>query len=105
MRSLRFLKPLLGGALIAALVAAGYLTRDYWSPLVQYGERAVSENPPSVDGEDNAPTRKVVLSDQAIANLGVRAKPVQPEIYWRTIQVPGMVVDRPGRSDRGVVSP
>jgi multidrug efflux pump subunit AcrA (membrane-fusion protein) len=47
----------------------------------------------------------VLLSDQAIDNLGIKAKAIHPQTYWKTIQVPGMVVDQPGRSDRSVVSP
>jgi biotin carboxyl carrier protein len=33
------------------------------------------------------------------------SKPLQPTTYWRVIEVPGVVVDRPGSSDRGVVAP
>jgi len=45
------------------------------------------------------------LSPQARKNLGLVAKPARTQTYWRTIQVPGEIVDRPGRSDRGVTSP
>ncbi|HUS39568.1 MAG TPA: MchE protein, partial [Pirellulales bacterium] len=45
------------------------------------------------------------LSSQARKNLGLVAKPVSLQPYWRTIQVPGTIVDRPGVSDRGVTSP
>jgi multidrug efflux pump subunit AcrA (membrane-fusion protein) len=45
------------------------------------------------------------LSPQARKNLELVSKPVAPQNYWRTIQVPGVVVDRPGLSDRGITSP
>ena len=45
------------------------------------------------------------LSPQARKNLGLVAKAAKPQTYWRTIQVPGAIVDRPGRSDRGVTAP
>jgi multidrug efflux pump subunit AcrA (membrane-fusion protein) len=45
------------------------------------------------------------LSEQARKNLGLVSRPVKLESYWRTIQIPGVIVDRPGRSDRGVTAP
>jgi membrane fusion protein, heavy metal efflux system len=105
MRLLRLLKPLLAVALVAGLAAAGYFTRDSWLPLLRHGKPAVADGSPSGGTDAAAPTGKVLLSDQAIANLGLRAKAVKPGTSWKTIPVPGMVVDRPGRSDRGVVSP
>ncbi|MDA1230639.1 MAG: MchE protein, partial [Planctomycetota bacterium] len=45
------------------------------------------------------------LSEQGRKNLGLVSRPAKPQIYWRTIEVPGAIVDRPGWSDRGVTSP
>jgi cobalt-zinc-cadmium efflux system membrane fusion protein len=45
------------------------------------------------------------LSEQARKNLGLVSKAARPQTYWRTIQIPGEIADRPGRSDRGVTSP
>lgn len=33
------------------------------------------------------------------------AKALQPETYFRKLEVPGVIIDRPGVSDRGVVAP
>lgn len=44
------------------------------------------------------------LTSQARKNLGLVAKPAELQIYWRKIQIPGAVVDRPGYSDRGVTA-
>lgn len=47
----------------------------------------------------------VKLTLQARKNLGLTARPVRLQSYWRTIQVPGVIVERPGRSDREVTAP
>ncbi len=45
------------------------------------------------------------LSTQARQNLELRSQPVKTEDYWRSILVPGEIVDRPGVSDIGVTAP
>ena len=50
-------------------------------------------------------TPPVKISPQARKNLGLVSKPLVVTTYWRTIELPGVVVDRPGVSDRGVVAP
>jgi len=47
----------------------------------------------------------VKLSPQARKNLGLISKPIEPTTYWRTLEIPGAIVDWPGVSDRGVVAP
>lgn len=101
----RFMKPVLAVAVVAGLATAAYFTHDSWLPLLRHDQPAVSDGSPSEGAEAAVPTRKVLLSDQAIANLGLSAKAAQPRTYWKTIPVPGMVVDRPGHSDRSVVAP
>ncbi len=65
----------------------------------------------AVDASDKAATPKLDgsmparLSAQARANLGITSQPVKPTTYWRTVELPGVVTDRPGRSDRGVIAP
>lgn len=49
--------------------------------------------------------QSVRLTPQARNNLGLVSKPLKPSAYWRKIEIPGAIVDRPGISDRGVVSP
>ena len=86
----------------AALVALAFVTRDRWQPWLS------SETPAAIAEEVPAPVEEVQvlkLSPQARSNLGLVSKPVVFEDYWRTLQVPGVVVDRPGLSDRGVTSP
>lgn len=52
--------------------------------------------------DGNTPVR---ISAEARKNLGVFAKSLQPTTYFRKIEVPGVITDRPGISDRGVVAP
>jgi biotin carboxyl carrier protein len=52
----------------------------------------------------HAHAEQVQLSPQATANLKLAVKPLRLESYWRTLPLPGMVVERPGQSDRGVVT-
>jgi hypothetical protein len=91
MRLLPFLKslpkPLMTVAIVGGLGAAGYFTRNHWLPLLQHDKAAVTGASPSEGTEAAAPTGKILLSDQAIANLGLRAKAVQPGTYWKTIQL------------------
>lgn len=100
-----FLTPVLTVLIVGGLATAGYFTRDYWLPLLQPSRGVLPDGSPAESAEAATPTGKLLLSDQAIANLGLRAKAVQPGTFWKTIQVPGMVVDRPGLSDRGIVAP
>jgi biotin carboxyl carrier protein len=100
MNVLRYLKPLLALAVVGGLLAAGYLTRDWWLPWLRPGKQADSAAP-----DETAPADKVIVSDQAQKNLGLTSAQLKAQSVWKTIQVPGMVVDRPGRSDRAVVAP
>jgi multidrug efflux pump subunit AcrA (membrane-fusion protein) len=45
------------------------------------------------------------LSAQARKNLSLVSKLVEPQDYWKTIEVPGVIIDRPGLSDHGISSP
>ena len=106
---LQIVKPILAIGSVAILIATGYFTRDNWLPLLEQNKTARSDNVSTAStkasDKKNAASEQIILSDQAIANLGLQVKSIQPETYWKTLQVPGMVVDRPGRSDRGIVSP
>lgn len=86
--------------LVCVLATAGVLTRGRWLPLL---------NPPGpaaeADHHADGPAEQVALSDQAQKNLRLTSAPLRPTTYWKTLQVPGLVIDRPGHSDRGVVAP
>ncbi len=103
MRIPRILRILGGIALVASLGVGAFITRDQWMALIasRTTPAKAAESPPAPIQEATV----LKLSPQARQNLGLVAKAAKPQTYWRTIQVPGAIVDRPGRSDRGVTAP
>jgi hypothetical protein len=98
-KSLRLLSRV---AVVAILGMAAISTRDQW--MTMFSSSATESH--AADAAPPVEEPKVLkLSPQARKNLELVAKPARPQTYWRTIQVPGAIVDRPGRSDRGVTSP
>lgn len=94
---------LLGGvAIVAILSATAFFTRDQWLTVFSTPE---SESHATQTAPPVEEPKVLKLSAQARKNLQLVAKPAKTQSYWRTIQVPGAVVDRPGHSDRGVTSP
>ena len=92
---------LIGSAIVAVVIALAFFTRAAWLP---WFSRADDTN----DEEAHGPIvagQQVKLSEQAQANLRLVVKPLEVTTYWKTIQVPGSVVDRPAQSDRGIVAP
>lgn len=90
---------------IGGLGAAGYLTHDRWLPLLLPPAKKEAAEASSDHEEPAPPSEQVLLSTQAQKNLRLTAKPLKADAFWKTIIVPGMVIDRPGFSDRGVVVP
>lgn len=85
----------------ALLAAAGIVYGLYvWSRPGEVTEVAQAEPKPEVPSE-----QPVKLAIQAQKNLGLISQSVQLTTFWRTIDVPAMITDRPGISDRGVVAP
>lgn len=101
----RFLKPILTVAVLGGLGGAAWFTSDHWLPLLRPESSAVAKDSSPAGADSGEPLSKIILTDQAIDNLNLRAKPMRPQTYWKTIQVPGMVVDQPGRSDLGIITP
>src|SRR5580765_8514737 len=85
----------------AALTAV--LTRAAWLPLLS--GRKPDEPSNETHTHDEPKRERVTLTPQAVASLRLRTAPLQLDRYRRTIQVPGIVVDRHGLSDRGVPAP
>lgn len=88
---------------VAALGAGAFFTRDQWmSFFVQARDNAESDEQPAAPVEEPS---LLELSVQARKNMGVVVRPVRTQTYWKKVQIPGVIVDRPGRSDRGITSP
>lgn len=103
MRWFRFAKAALAMLLLVGFLSFGYAKRAVWRNWLAL------EKPPShaeaEHGQASSPLQQVMLSPQAQVNLRITAKPLRLQTFWKTIQLPGQVVDRPGFSDRGVVAP
>lgn len=109
MRFRRYLSPLLTLLAVGGAAFAAYSTRERWLPHV-----FPAKTEPKADGHADHPesepakVQRVKLSQEAQANLGLdkdgAVDSLVPTEYWRRVPVPGVVVDRPGESDRGVTS-
>ena len=97
------LRVLTAVALVAIVGTAFFFTRGHWLPM--FSELAVHSEAAQKTIAPVEEPKVLRLTPQARKNLGLVAKPAKLQTYWRKIQVPGAIVDRPGRSDRGVTSP
>ena len=88
---------------LAVLGIAAFLSRDAWLPLVL--QSPVASAPPEEATREGDSVDVLKISPQARKNLGLVSKPARIGAYSRKIQIPGVIVDLPGRSDRGVTSP
>lgn len=93
----------LAGFLVAGLGVAAFLTRDGWLPWL--ANQAVTQAAGDEHPHEHAHGDRLKLTAQARENLKLVARPARLQTYWRTLQVPGVVIDRPGHSDRGVTAP
>lgn len=98
----RLLTLVLTLAVLAAVGYAAYHTQERWVPYV-FPPKAEAKAGGESDGHPPRDDR-VKLSPQAQKNLGLDVAPPVPREYWRTLLIPGVVVDRPGESDRGAPS-
>jgi len=103
MRIPRALRIVAGVVAVAGLAAGAYFTRDRWIPLLVKDRGPVPSEEQTVAAAEEPKVLK--LSPQARKNLGLIAKPARTQTYWKKVQIPGVVMDRPGWSDRGITSP
>lgn len=98
-RTFRILSALVVIAAMAISGVVGYRQWQAWrtAPVADADEELAI---PIADG--SVPVR---LTPQARKNLRLVSRPAVLTTYWRKIEVPGFVTDRPGVSDRGVVAP
>ena len=94
-------KPLISLVIISAVTAGLWFFRD----LILIPKDFEKDDS---NGEFSSPVEVqtvLEISPQARKNLRLIAKATRPQTYWRSILIPGEVADRPGHSDRGVISP
>lgn len=97
-----FLRGFVSVLALAALAVGGWLSRPWWEPLLL---PAAQENGGGeAEAHAHADSQKVKLSAQAKANLGLTTAPLELTVWWRTLALPGVVAERPGRSNRAVTT-
>lgn len=93
-------------AVIAGIAIFVWLTRSRWQPLLSKTEAQSEE---LVQPDESAPVDEerstLELNKQARANLGLVSKPVKLQTYWKKIEIPGEIIDRPGVTDQGITAP
>lgn len=116
MRVSKLISPLITLSVVAGLGFAGYHYREPLKKILfpeQKKPGASTEAAPHAEGDghdhsghshDHASQDRVKLTPQAQKNLGLDVDAIMPEVFWRKTEIPGMVVDRPGETDRGVTS-
>jgi multidrug efflux pump subunit AcrA (membrane-fusion protein) len=89
-------------AFVAAACALGALwwTQDMWKPYIVVNAKDDEKKP-----DAHEQVERIKLSEQAQKNLRLVVKEPAHKTYWRKISLPGTVVDRPGRTDRGIPAP
>jgi membrane fusion protein, heavy metal efflux system len=103
--NVRQFKPITVIVAVAVLIGATYVFRSLWLPWIRGTDSPDSIQSATSSVETASPTGKIIVSDQAQQNLGLTARPLKAETFWKTITVQGMIVDRPGVSDREIVAP
>lgn len=99
----RLVRPLAYLFVIGLIGAGIWLSRPYWH--TDSANSAGGNSPDSGAVFPNDEPKVVELSAQARANLRLVSAPVEVRSYWRTIQIPGVIEDRPGITDRGITAP
>lgn len=84
--------------ILTAIGAGGWTQRHRWQ---KAGEPDVAAK----SGSGPVEIQSVKLSDEAVQGLALRSEEARLEDYPRVIEVPGVIIDAPGRSPRAVSSP
>jgi multidrug efflux pump subunit AcrA (membrane-fusion protein) len=104
-------------ALLCLVVVAAFLTRSmWWSPLTHWVEGTIQAQRPAADEQKDAEAEKpgggastsLELSAQARRNIGLDPESLRPlhlQTFRKTISVPAVVVERPGRTRIEVSTP
>ena len=92
---------MLGIVVLSLLATLGWgFVKPWWSDSPSAVDETTAEPPLAP-----ATVQPVRLTPQAQRNLQLVSKPLKVTTFWRMIDIPGVVIDRPGISDRGVVAP
>ena len=103
----------IGGVIVAACGATAFATRPHWQnwfdrvrgvgPAVTTGDDEHAGHDHSGHNHGGGEAKPVLtLSDQARENLGLEMTEIVLTDYWRTIQIPGIVSEQQGHSERRI---
>jgi multidrug efflux pump subunit AcrA (membrane-fusion protein) len=113
-----FRRALTGALFVLVVVAVGYFTRGAWLPgardqlldwlgaptdVEQRAKDADGHGHDHHAGHDDA--NSLELSKQAQANIGLKTAKVELSTFTRSITIPGIIVERPGRTSQAVTAP
>lgn len=102
---------------LVLIVGLGWLTLDRWGPLARSAWSSVAAPPASEagHGHDHGPpgdaepggvaVEWIQLTDQARRNIGLKTGEVTIADYTRSVTVPGIVAERPGRTTVRIAAP
>jgi multidrug efflux pump subunit AcrA (membrane-fusion protein) len=111
---------MIGGVLIGAVVAAGLFASPWGQSLLggvfaqpgQNDDAAKDPHAAAHASEDSAAHNhaaesadSVELSPQAQKNIGLELITIEPRDFQRTVSIPAVLVDRPGRTEMAVAAP
>ena len=82
-----------------------WLSRSQWQPMLANTAEATPDDAHQAAPTPTEESNTLELNELARANLGLVSKPVTPQTFWKKIEIPGVIVDRPGITDRGITSP
>ena len=94
----------LGPVLGVGLAVAVWLTMSAWRPWLSGLAKGPAEPEPAVAAAGGS-AETVLLSPQARANIGLTTAAVELGPFARTVEIPGIVVGRTGRTDVQIAAP
>jgi cobalt-zinc-cadmium efflux system membrane fusion protein len=109
----RWIGPIVGLLIVVGAGAAAFATKNQWWEQVfpdstskpEGGhDHGAAEKDAHAGHDHGSAGDRVKLSAQAQKNLNLDVDLVEPQVYWRKLHIPGVVVDSPGESDRSVSS-
>ncbi len=92
-------------AIVGGLAWLGWWTQELWKPWLLPSSSQADHDEHDHEEHDDRATNVLNLSDSARANLKLQTAPAVLSTYWRTVEIPGTVVERPGFSHRGIAAP
>jgi membrane fusion protein, heavy metal efflux system len=91
------------GVIITTTLIAAYVKRDSIQAMLDSQTTSAEIN--EHDDHTAGAAQVLELSTQARMNLSLVSKLAEPQDYWKTTEMPGVIIDRPGLSDHGISSP